>query len=258
MRGLGAREYDEMHRALSESGEHWNTQDMQKSIMKLVNELQEHAGCVPNRRFLEFGCGSGCLSLELSKTGFDVTAVDISPVAVARAKQRFENSGASAKVFVADVAEDDALADLAGRFDYALDSLLLHNLVGRARASFFTTAYRALLPGGKLLIMTMCGTPKDPALLARFDVGRRCVVRGGIAELAFLDPDKICNEIVSAGFGLEYARIRVGRDPGDEDMLLAVAVRPALAHPAPEHGAPLFRGLTEYRVRTALSSQGQN
>jgi methyl halide transferase len=43
---------------------------------------------------LEPGCGTGTDSIWLSKNGFDVTALDVSPIAIELAKENAENAGA--------------------------------------------------------------------------------------------------------------------------------------------------------------------
>lgn len=61
----------------------------------LVDWLDHHAG---SGRALVSGCGWGDDAAHLAERGYDVTAFDLSPTAVARAEQRFRDSGARFQV----------------------------------------------------------------------------------------------------------------------------------------------------------------
>ena len=72
----------------------------------LVEWIEELVGDVPAKSFIEFGVGSGVISGSLCRrhSGWKGCAIDISPVAVALAKENFEALGVSDRmsVFVAD------------------------------------------------------------------------------------------------------------------------------------------------------------
>jgi SAM-dependent methyltransferase len=73
------------------------------------------------RLLLEVGCGTGNDAARLAEAGFDVTAVDLSPEAIARARRRY---GSLATFGVADVAEPLPFADAS--FDAVLSNVSLH------------------------------------------------------------------------------------------------------------------------------------
>lgn len=64
------------------------------------------------KKILEVGCGTGYLSIELAKHGWDVTGTDINPKAIEVSKRNAERAGASV-AFV----ESDLFENVRGRFD---------------------------------------------------------------------------------------------------------------------------------------------
>jgi 2-polyprenyl-3-methyl-5-hydroxy-6-metoxy-1,4-benzoquinol methylase len=78
-------------------------------------------------RALDIACGSGCNALFLAEKGFDVTAIDISPVALARAEQRAAEKTLSILWRQADLENytlEAAAYDLIVNIDYLQRSLL--------------------------------------------------------------------------------------------------------------------------------------
>ena len=54
---------------------------------------------------LEFGCGTGDNAIWLAQQGFDVVAVDASPIAIERAKEKAGKAGVNCDFRVVDVFE---------------------------------------------------------------------------------------------------------------------------------------------------------
>src|SRR4051794_8277093 len=98
------------------------------------------------RRLLDVGCGTGKSFMPMLGRGYEVTACDISPGMVERAR---EAGGEGADVFVADARE---LPDV-GPFDLtiALDDALNYLLSNEELAMVFDGAARNLRPGGLLV-----------------------------------------------------------------------------------------------------------
>src|SRR3954454_17693513 len=99
------------------------------------------------RRLLDIGCGTGKSFLPMLARGYDVTACDISPGMVERAREAAGAGGAD--VFVADARE---LPDV-GPFDLtiALDDALNYLLSDEELAMVFEGVARNLRPGGLLV-----------------------------------------------------------------------------------------------------------
>src|SRR5438876_11252183 len=66
-------------------------------------------------RALELGCGTGTNSVWLAQQGFEVTAIDLAPLAVERAEKRAHAAGAKVNFVVADMCH---LPDLDGPFAF--------------------------------------------------------------------------------------------------------------------------------------------
>jgi len=117
---------------------------------------------------LDIGCGAGSNLLYLAGKGFVVHGVDLSPGAVAAAKERAER--AHLKV---DVREGDALAlDAAERsFDAVTDNGCFHTLPLSRREQYATEVQRVLRPGGRFVLAWVArehagpmGPPHRPSL----------------------------------------------------------------------------------------------
>ena len=99
-------------------------------------------------RVVEFGCGTGWLSLILAERGYDVTGVDISPDAIAIAEQlRVEREIPNTRFQVADYEEV--------RIDPPADCVIFHDALHHAEseAAALRAAYAALKPGGMAICM---------------------------------------------------------------------------------------------------------
>lgn len=80
---LGTRPYDALYRR----GAPWEGAP-RAEVVDLLGSGRLAPGLLTGRRALDVGCGSGDDSLLLADHGFDVTGVDFSAVALARARQR--------------------------------------------------------------------------------------------------------------------------------------------------------------------------
>ena len=96
------------------------------------------------KRLLDVGCGTGRSFLPMLQRGYEVTACDISPAMVERARELV--AGTSAEVLVADMRDLPALGrfDLATSIDDALNYLLSDDELRLA----FEGVARNLRPGG--------------------------------------------------------------------------------------------------------------
>jgi SAM-dependent methyltransferase len=112
--------------------------------------LVETAGPLPPGAALDLGCGGGGDALWLARRGWQVTAVDISSVAVERLRARARELGLGDRV--AAERHDLARTFPAGRFDL-VSAQYLHTRFALPRNQVLRAAAHALRPGGLLLVV---------------------------------------------------------------------------------------------------------
>jgi len=124
------------------------------------SELQHVIAEVPIRpcRALELGCGTGPSAVWLAQQGFDVTALDLSPLAIERARQRADAARASVHCLVADVLKPPA--ELAGVFDFFFDRGCYH-VVRRENVAAYLETLRRLTHSGTLGLV-LAGNAREP------------------------------------------------------------------------------------------------
>jgi len=83
-------------------------------------------------RALELGCGTGTNSVWLAQQGFEVTGVDLAPLAVERAEERAHAAGVNAHFVAADVFH---LPNLGAPFAFFLIAVVTMLFVGTHRSS---------------------------------------------------------------------------------------------------------------------------
>src|SRR5690606_32757256 len=114
-------------------------------------------------RALELGCGPGRNALYLAAHGFDVDAVDLSPTALAWARERAEDAGRTSRlrfhhgdVFtltgVRPAGPGSEAAALTGPYDLVYDSGCFHHLPPHRRITYLTLLDRVLAPGGRFAL----------------------------------------------------------------------------------------------------------
>src|SRR5262245_65139469 len=88
-------------------------------------------------RALELGCGTGASAVWLAQQGFDVTALDLSALAIARARRRADEAGVGVRFLVADVFRPPA--ELSGPFDFFFDRGCYHAVRREGAAAYVET-----------------------------------------------------------------------------------------------------------------------
>ena len=123
-------------------------------------------------RALDLACGEGQNAIWLATLGWEVTGVDYSEVAIAKARARAERDGAPVDFVCADLLEYEPPA---GAFDLVL--LLYFHIPALDRRGVLARAAAALSPGGTVLVIGHdasnlthgVGGPSDPDLLSTPD-----------------------------------------------------------------------------------------
>ncbi|MGI9294312.1 MAG: class I SAM-dependent methyltransferase [Pseudomonadales bacterium] len=100
------------------------------------------------RRVLEVGCGVGLDSFTMAQHGLQVTAVDLTDIAVETVKERFKDHGLDGEFRAADAC---ALPFEDNQFDYVYSFGVLHHTADTEKS--IDEVHRVLKPGGEAKIM---------------------------------------------------------------------------------------------------------
>src|SRR5262249_29516723 len=109
-------------------------------------------------RALELGCGTGASAVWLAQQGFDITAVDLSPLAIEQARRRADEAGVSGGFLVADVLHPPM--ELTGPFDFFFDRGCYHVVRREVPAAYLETLRRLTRPG--TLGLVLAGNAREP------------------------------------------------------------------------------------------------
>ncbi|MFD7511105.1 class I SAM-dependent methyltransferase [Streptomyces sp. NPDC059853] len=118
--------------------------------------VREVHGLTPGSA-LELGCGEGADAVWLALTGWRVTAVDISAVALERARAHAAERGLGERVEWQ--RHDLAVSFPEGTYDLVC-ALFLHSTVALPRERILRRAAAAVAPGGTLLVVGHAGWPR--------------------------------------------------------------------------------------------------
>lgn len=112
----------------------------------------------PQPTSLELGCGVGRFSRYLAHQGLRATAVDFSPVAIAKAQERVAHDAVRPEFLVGSVTRLDTLR---GPFDMSFDVGCFHCLDANRQRGYVSEVSRLLKPGGTHLIWALDEPPSD-------------------------------------------------------------------------------------------------
>jgi len=110
-------------------------------------ELMEYVETHSPGRAVDIGCGTGTNVLTLARHHWDVTGLDLSRLALNRARRRIAQSGVQATFVRGDFTGDISLPN---SIDLALDIGCFHGIVDRAR--YLDRLTKILRPGGHWLL----------------------------------------------------------------------------------------------------------
>lgn len=119
--------------------------------------LESHKIAGAGKRALVIGCGLGDDAQELARRGFQVTAFDVSPYAIAWCKQRFPDSPVdyqTADLFATPAAWQQA-------FDFVLEIYTIQALPIARRSEVMANVASFVAPGGQLLIVCRGRDPQE-------------------------------------------------------------------------------------------------
>jgi len=130
----------------------WDTGRPSSELQRILSQYNI-APC----RALDIGCGTGTNSVWLAQQGFDVTGLDLAPLAIERAEQRARAAGVEAQFVVADVLQ---LPDLREPFAFFFDRGCYHAVRRSAPEQYAPAVARQLASGGRGLILA--GNAREP------------------------------------------------------------------------------------------------
>jgi SAM-dependent methyltransferase len=130
-------DFDDLYRDAADSGgPPWDIGAPQPALAEVLDDG------VKGPKVLDVGCGTGDLAIALARRGYEVTAIDISRVAIGMARAKAAGEGLTVHFEVQDAT---GLSLSSAPFDSVFDSGLLHIL--HRRGGDGADAYLALLPG---------------------------------------------------------------------------------------------------------------
>jgi SAM-dependent methyltransferase len=144
---------DEIYEKLPPEAIPWNTETPPKLLVELVEKKQ----IIPGKT-LDLGCGAGNYAIYLATHGFDVTGIDISPVAIKLAQKNAKRKKVDVEFKVADLLGD--LVSLKTGFDFMYDWNVLHHLFPEQRMTYVEKVAGLLKKGG--IYLSVCFHESDP------------------------------------------------------------------------------------------------
>src|ERR1043165_10138635 len=131
----------------------WETGQPSSELRRVLAET-----AIEPCRALELGCGTGASAVWLAQQGFDVIAIDLSGVAIDRARQRASDAGVRVNFFAADVLKPPT--ELVGSFDFFFDRGCYH-VVRREDVTAYLDTLRCLIRPGTVGLV-LAGNAREP------------------------------------------------------------------------------------------------
>ncbi|HEY0638786.1 MAG TPA: class I SAM-dependent methyltransferase [Pseudonocardiaceae bacterium] len=139
--------------------------DLGPPMPELVDLIEGDRALRPGRA-VDLGCGAGTKSIYLARRGWQVTGVDVSPDALARARTRALEAGLDIRFVECDLLDDPA-RDLGGPFDFLLDFGCAHSLRDDAKARYAAGVAEVAAPGATLYLFAFT---KGPLSVTRAEI----------------------------------------------------------------------------------------
>ena len=146
------RQMDRIYSEFSPDEIPWHMATPPPALVDLVE-----SGRVTPCRAVDLGCGAGNHAVWLALQGFDVTGLELSAAAVARAQALAQAKGAACRFAVVDLLEPGTSFDAC--FDFAYDWLVLHHVFPADRPRYAANVHRMLRPGA--LYLSVCFSEDD-------------------------------------------------------------------------------------------------
>ncbi len=131
----------------------WETGQPSAELRRVVAQESIQPSAV-----IDLGCGSGINAVWLAQQGFDVTGVDVSPLAIEQARRRAEAAGVRVNFVLADLVN---LPDGLGPYPFFFDRGCYHAVRRDNVQGYLRTLEKITAPGSVGLILT--GNAKEPS-----------------------------------------------------------------------------------------------
>lgn len=170
----------------------WDTGTPAAELVRVLDEGLLRPGTV-----LELGCGTGADAILLARRGFEVTAVDSSPLAIERARVRAERADVLPRFVLADVFE---FGPRAGRFDLIYECGFYHYIRQTALERYLDLLWRVTKPGSHYL--ALIGAPGETAEGGPPQVSEDEIYQelGRLFEFVHLRPCRLGSPLRAAGY----------------------------------------------------------
>ncbi len=131
----------------------WETGQPSLELARVIREEK-----IEPCRVIDLGCGSGINAVWLAQQGFDVTGVDVTPLAIERARQRADDAGVKVRFVIDDVLK---LHETYQPFPFFFDRGCYHAVRDPDVQAYLSTLERITVPGS--LGLVLAGNAREPA-----------------------------------------------------------------------------------------------
>lgn len=130
----------------------WDTGRPSLELQRVLSRIKILPG-----RALDIGCGTGTNSVWLAEQGFDVTGIDVAPLAIHRAEERAKAAGVKATFLVANVLH---LPDEINSIEFFFDRGCYHAVRRAAPEAYAPAVAKCLSSSARGLILA--GNAREP------------------------------------------------------------------------------------------------
>jgi SAM-dependent methyltransferase len=197
---MNERDYHDRHYAAEAAL--FDTALFRRVHQRAAHDFLACTGAGPTHRVLSLGCGDGTIELLLAPHVGHIVGLDLSPVAIDRARARAARHGVRNASFLV-VDPPCRSFEAFGRFDFVAAFAFLHHLHDVALMETLIAARHVLRPGGAFY----SADPSRRRLVGRLKgLVRSAYDRYHSPEERELDPVAVCRLAAQAGF----SRPRIG------------------------------------------------
>jgi SAM-dependent methyltransferase len=159
----------------------WDTREPSSEVVRTLTEFP-----IPTGRALEVGCGTGANAIWLAEHGFSVTANDVSPTAISRARERAARAGVDVRFLVGDLREPERLG---GPFDFFLDCGCFGAVQRGDRDGYLRSLGQLTTAGAAGLVLSgNADEPEDDKGPPVLSADQMCAAFAGLWEIVRLLP----------------------------------------------------------------------